>query len=228
MTFAREGMNLLIPRRLGVSVFTALFLVGGVRAAEEVSAVLSIDGSGRHSIDGSGRHSIDGSGRHSIDGSGRHSIDGSGRHSIDGSGRYSVDGADASPDVVLFGSLNGVGAGVINVLGQEFDISELGLDEQSLALQVGRLVYVEATPSEKTLKATVVKTFQDFAVPGATTVFVQGPVTSVDSSTGRVSVGDLQIDVNSVGGISAEIGALITVTGTQPVPQGLILGAARL
>src|SRR4029453_365146 len=180
MTFGREGMNLLIPRRLGVSVFTALFLVGGVRAAEEMSAVLSIDGSGRHSIDGSGRHSIDGSGRHSIDGSGRHSIDGSGRHSIDGSGRHSIDGSgrhsidgsgrhsiagrgprsvegDASPDVVLFGSLNGVGPGVINVLGQEFDVSELGLDEQSLGMQVGRLVYIEAAATDKTPKATVVK-----------------------------------------------------------------------
>jgi hypothetical protein len=123
--------------------------------------------------------------------------------------------------------LDGVGDGVVNVLGQQFSVAGLGLDQQALILQVGKLVYIEASLTDAVLTATAVETFDTFAVPGTTSVFVQGPVSSIDSSVGRISVGSLEIDVNSVRGLSPEIGQLITIVGTQPVPQGLILGSAR-
>jgi hypothetical protein len=128
---------------------------------------------------------------------------------------------------VLFGTLEGVGDGFVNVIGQQLSLKNLDIDQAALLLHVGKLVYVEAQTVEGGLAVTNLDTFDSFGVPGASTVVVQGTVNAVDSSTGRVSVGNLDIDVNTIRGLSPELGQVITIVGTQPVPQGLILGSAR-
>jgi hypothetical protein len=187
-------------------------------AAEDLAATQSSSSSAIQSITGSGSpvRSITGSG------SPVRSITGSGSpvRSIDGS-------ADTQPDVIVFGSLDGIGEGRINVLGQDFDTTSLSVDEEDL--QIGRLVYLEATVSdtEGLPTARKLEIFETLSIPGVTTVFVQGAVSSIDSSVGRISIGALEIDVNTATGPSVELGQTINVAGTQPAPRGLILGTAR-
>jgi hypothetical protein len=105
------------------------------------------------------------------------------------------------------------------------------MQKQDLAAQVGRLIYIEAASNDGSNgKMPVVNTLQIFdttVIPGATVLFVQGKVSSVDDSVGRITIGSLEIDVNTATGPSAALGQMISVAGTQPVPQGLILGTAR-
>jgi len=114
-------------------------------------------------------------------------------------------------------------------MGQEFDVSGLALDEQALQLQVGRLVYVEATKKGDGVPvAVVVQTFESLSIPGVTQVFVRSSVDAVDAATGRVFVGNLQIDVTTLAGSAPAVGEELTLSGTQPLPSGVILGGARL
>jgi hypothetical protein len=128
---------------------------------------------------------------------------------------------------VLFGGLESVGKGRINVMGQEFDVTGLNIDDQVMQSQVGRLVYVEAQEGASAPVATMVETFDALSIPGATSVFVRGTVDSVDGSTGQISVGGLHIDVNNIGGPALAVGEELSLAGTQPLPRGLILGAER-
>ena len=64
-------------------------------------------------------------------------------------------------------------------------------------------------------------------VPGATTIFVKGKVTSVEQSLGRARIGDLNVDYtpalsNRDFGV-VEVGQIVEVIGTQPSPQGVLL-----
>jgi hypothetical protein len=140
-----------------------------------------------------------------------------------------VSGSD-DVDVVVFGGLESVAGGRVNVMGQEFDISGLALDEQEMQLQVGRLIYVEAKKSGDGVVPTAVdiQTFEGLSIPGATEVFIRGSVDTVDSTVGQVSVGGLHIDVTNTQGPALAIGEELSVTGTQPLPSGVILGTARL
>jgi hypothetical protein len=52
-------------------------------------------------------------------------------------------------------------------------------------------------------------------------------VDSLDGGVGQVTVGSLRIDLNSVAGESPAVGQVVTVSGTQPAPNGLILGENR-
>jgi hypothetical protein len=94
-------------------------------------------------------------------------------------------------------------------------------------LKPGQLVYVEAKKEGDLPVATTVRAFDDLAVPGATAVFVRGSVDSVDGGIGQAAVGTLRIDLNNVEGQVPAVGDVLSVSGTQPLPSGLILGDAR-
>jgi hypothetical protein len=207
---------------------------GAVRSIEGSGAVRSIEGSGAvRSIEGSGAvRSIEGSGAvRSINGSGDvGSISGtSGGMQISMVAAGMVASVDESVDIALLGGLEHVGSGRIDVMGQEIDVSGLGIDEQEIQPQVGRLIYIEAKRNgDGVPTAVTVHAFEDLSIPGATPVFVRGLIDSVNKVTGRVSVGKLHIDVTNVRGEPLAVGEEVTITGTQPLPGGLILGAGRL
>jgi hypothetical protein len=133
----------------------------------------------------------------------------------------------AVPDVVVLGGLESVGQGRINVMGQQFDSSALGLDEQGLKLRTGQRVYVEAKNGSDLPIATMVRAFDDLSIPGASPVFIRGSVTSVDKGVGQIRLGSLRVDLNNVEGDAPAVGDVLAVSGTQPSPSGLILGDAR-
>ena len=152
--------------------------------------------------------------------------------SIAGSGyrTQSIAGSDLNvdvPDVVVLGGLEAVASGRINVMGQQFDSSALGLDEQTLQLRVGQRIYVEAKNGSNLPIATMVQAFDDVSIPGVSPVFVSGSVASVDTGVGQILLGSLRIDLNNVGGQAPAVGDVVSVSGTQPSPSGLILGDAR-
>ncbi len=130
-------------------------------------------------------------------------------------------------DVVVFGGLEAAGADRISVMGQQFDVSGLQIDAEAMQMALGRLIYVEAKKGDKLPVATTVQTFDEFSIPGATSVFVRGSVDSVDKGIGQVAVGSLRIDLNNVTGDSPAVGQVLTISGTQPAPSGPILGNNR-
>ena len=158
--------------------------------------------------------------------SGARSTYGSGARSTYGSGVRTAEIAD-SADLVVLGGLEAAGADRISVMGQEFDISGLQIDAGAMQMALGRLTYVEAKKGDKLPVATNVQVLDDLSIPGATSVFVRGPVDSVDGGIGQVAVGSLRIDLNNVAGGSPVVGEMLTVSGTQPAPSGPILGDNR-
>jgi hypothetical protein len=114
----------------------------------------------------------------------------------------------------------------MNILGQEFDLSGLEMSDALVGV-AGKSGYVEAVFIDGLLSVTSLVIFDDYAVPGATPVFVSGVVTAADQ-TGRVLVGDIEVDVSATSGQNLAVGNSIAVTGTQPVPGGVILGESVL
>ncbi len=76
------------------------------------------------------------------------------------------------------------------------------------------------------IDATGVDISADMYVPGASEVMVTGIPSSIDYSTGSMRIGDLNVDYTlSLGGNGfGEMGAAITVYGTQPALGGTMLG----
>jgi hypothetical protein len=93
-------------------------------------------------------------------------------------------------------------------------------------LQPGQLVYVEAKKGEKRPVATNIRAYGELTIPGATAVFVRGSVDSVDEGIGQAVVGSLRIDLNNAVGQPPSVGDVVSVSGTQPLPSGIILGDA--
>ena len=63
-------------------------------------------------------------------------------------------------------------------------------------------------------------------VPGATKVLLKGNVTSVDRTSGKLAIGKQLVDYSSVlsrADVAISVGTLVTVVGTQPLSNGLIL-----
>jgi hypothetical protein len=109
------------------------------------------------------------------------------------------------------------------VLGREFDLSAVFIDADALSSAVGNSVYVEGQWEGETLVATTVTVYDEYAVPGATTVFLAGSVDDVDRRTGRLVVAGLEIDVTSVDITSLEPADRLAISGIQPLPGGLII-----
>jgi len=210
-------------------------ITGSSRRSITGSSRRSIDGSDEQSITGSSRRSITGSSRRSIDGSDAQSITGSSRRSITGSSRRSIGDSDEqsitgssrrsitgssrrSADVLLYGPVTATGDGTISVLGTALKFtSAVGTDA------IGRAAYVEASQSEGELEALAVILFDELSVPGASIVLVSGKIEQRDSVKGTVKLAGATVDFSAVQDFDFEPGEWVTVTGTQPVPGGVIL-----
>jgi hypothetical protein len=135
---------------------------------------------------------------------------------------------DSETTLVAYGPVVEILAGQINILGQEFDLSELELDEAFLGDVLGKSGYVEGIVADGSIIATSLIIFDAYAVPGATPVFISGVVTSAPDELGRAYIGSIAIDVTTVGGTPVRVGDSVAVTGTQPLLQGMILGESMI
>jgi hypothetical protein len=194
----------------------------------------AIDGSGKNAIDGSGKNAIDGSGKNAIDGSGKNAIDGSGKNAIDGSGKNAIDGSgknalDPVFQTVLQGPIEHVDAvrSAIRVLGQ--DVLVLANTEiigaATARLNVGDYVSVTGLAYELGVLGSTIQVSRETYTPGATAVRVSGIISDVDYATGKVTVGGLEIDVNSTdAGVSPlAVGDYVVFDGTRPTNTGRLL-----
>jgi len=76
---------------------------------------------------------------------------------------------------------------------------------------------------------TRIELFEEYSVPGASPILVVGKVTEVNSEIGRLQIGSLEVDTTIMGTeVRFESGREVSITGTQPVPGGLILGQQGL
>jgi phage baseplate assembly protein gpV len=129
---------------------------------------------------------------------------------------------------VLYGPISAIDHGALTVLGQQFAVPEEDVDAQLLAGSEGQTIYLEAALSDGVLQARNMLLLDDYAVPGVTPVFVSGTVSSTQTAIGTVNIGDVVVDVNSVGATAIEIGSHIAVTGTQPDLGGIVLAQGVL
>jgi len=173
-----------------------------------------ITGSGLRGITGSGLRGITGSGLRGITGSGLRGITGSGLRGITGSGLRSA----ALGPVESLNAQSGVA--VISVAGQIFIASS---DDVS-NLQVGD--YVLAAGSGEGELSLLVGVDEPY-VPGSSTIWVRGEVTSVSTELGRIGVGFASFDYTPVlatlPDLEPQLGSVIEVGGIQPVPGGTVL-----
>ena len=133
--------------------------------------------------------------------------------------------SSGSDMLVVYGPIQASEGNLVNILGQEFDIADLGIATTDLTMFVGRSAYIEAESAPDGYSATRLEVYDEFAVPGATSVYVQGSLNEVSSDVGRVHIAGLEIDVTNVpSGSSLETGTSFAIPGIQPIPGGLILG----
>ena len=190
---------------------------------------ISIDGSGKHAIDGSGKLAIDGSGKNAIDGSGKLAIDGSGKNAIDGSGKHLWSAKDVDSDfaTLVRGPIESIDrqSGSAIVLGQEVAITSATLIENSQGevFQVGQFIEVAGMAYDGGVVASTIRISNGIYVPGASTVQVTGIVSSVDSSSGMLRIGNLEVDTNAAKHLDLSPGEYATITGTQPARKMRVL-----
>ena len=148
-----------------------------------------------------------------------------------------VGGAQAGE--LAFGPVQQVNlkASTIVVLGQTFHVGSTTLVSSQArypaaislsSLSPGTLVSVIGAESAKG-KAQVQSVLASATLnsPGATQLFVAGVVTSV-SRTGRITVGNLTVDVNqtlTADGTLPAVGSFVNIVGTQPVSNGLFVAS---
>jgi hypothetical protein len=95
--------------------------------------------------------------------------------------------------------------------------------EDGLQGQTGKSSYVEGQIVEGVLQVRRIEVFDDYAIPGASAVFVGGTVTAVDGAIGRAFVGSVEIDVTAASQPALHEGDTIAASGTQPVAGGIVL-----
>ena len=134
-------------------------------------------------------------------------------------------GVENADVLIVYGPLQLAEGSLLDVLGQEFDISQLDVGSAEVAALAGRVAYVEAERNAAGFLVTRLEVFEDYAVPGATPVYVQGNLQDMSPDVGRIQIGNLQIDIT---GLLADSGLTeggqMAIPGIQPVPGGLILG----
>ncbi|HET9107673.1 MAG TPA: hypothetical protein VFN79_10835 [Steroidobacteraceae bacterium] len=130
----------------------------------------------------------------------------------------------------------------IVVLGQTFHVSPTALVSSRASypaavslgsISPGTLVWVNGTETAngKSHVQSVIASAQ-LDVPGATQLFVTGVISAV-SDVGQVRVGKLTVDINqtlTADGALPALGSLVSLSGTQPVLNGIFLAtsAARI
>ncbi len=225
---------------LGIDGSSGLGIDGSSALGIDGSSILGIDGSSGLGIDGSSALGIDGSSGLGIDGSSGLGIDGSSGLGIDGSSALGIDGSsslgiDGSSALGIDGS-SLLGGPVTSISMSEGTFSAMGQDVSAPGvllskLRVGDFVTVDGRISGAgTIDATAVTQTGERYAAGASTVFVVGIPTSVDSKLGVATIGDLQVDyTQSIGDSEFKgIGAAIAVIGTQPALGGKMIGSKVL
>ena len=141
---------------------------------------------------------------------------------------FELSGADADVFVV-YGPVQGVDGALLNVLGQQFDLSAIDTRDLDFSAVVGRSAYLEGHQAGDMFGVTRIELFEEYSVPGASPILVVGKVTEVNSEIGRLQIGSLEVDTTIMGTeVRFESGREVSITGTQPVPGGLILGQQGL
>ena len=137
-------------------------------------------------------------------------------------GYAAVGGGGAKEELLLIGPVEAVNSIQTRavVLGQKISIAP------SEGVAVGNAVAVYGTESaDGTITATKVVS-EGLYVPGATSVFLVGVVQKVQAAVGHVVVNGLTVDLTSVmanGTVSVALGSTVTISGTQPVSNGLVV-----
>jgi hypothetical protein len=92
----------------------------------------------------------------------------------------------------------------------------------------GQMVTISGMAFDGGYIASVVIGLPTVYVPGATEVFLSGIVTGIQPAVGQLTIGSLQVDLNALTGNlkhSIKIGDYIRLSGSQPQPEGVLLGS---
>ena len=129
----------------------------------------------------------------------------------------------------------------ITVLGQKFVVTDAtrfavnGVELPSKAtfrlLSTDRMVYVEGLDPKIRSAATSIILTNVRYVPGATEVYVVGPVEEIFASSGRIRIGDLRVDTTSISPDAASrlgVGSVSMFSGIQPVVGGMLIGPIQV
>ena len=140
----------------------------------------------------------------------------------------------APKNALLVGPIDAVDqlAGTVSALGRTFKASPDKVSVIANKIGSGGLPMVAvlgAAKNDGTLAPKSMVLLNASYVPGATKVLLKGNVTSVDRASGKLSIGKQLVDYSSVlssADVAISVGTIVTVVGTQPLSQGLILADA--
>ena len=211
----------------GSSVYPSAIIGTGTEAIIGTGTE-AIIGTGTEAIIGTGTEAIIGTGTEAIIGTGTEAIIGTGTEAIIGTGRLvAVQGAIESIDQSKQS---------VRVLGREFVLgaeSRLFTDIEAAYLGGAQVqVAVDGIVGRKgKLSQTRLRVISHDYVAGASEVVLSGVIRSVDRMAGQLVIGKTTVDFTATlaagKDLALEAGTVISVTGTQPVPNGTIL-AERL
>jgi hypothetical protein len=231
----RRGVTMLRNAGAGLILLVPLATLSGVAVAEKDQAVQSISGSSQRSISGSSQRSISGSSQRSISGSSQRSISGSSQRSISGSSQRSISGSSqrsisgssqrAVPSVVIFGPVTAVSSDSISVLGTEFAYEGAVLSDA-----LGKVAYIVGINEEGVgLRVGNLQVFDDYAVPGASVILLEGTVEQLNADVGLISVAGISVDVTGLAEMqNFELNARVALAGTQPLPGGVLIAQSAV
>ena len=219
-------------------------ITGGSAAAITGGSVDAITGGSVNAITGGSILAITGGSAAAITGGSVDAITGGSVNAITGGSILAITGGSAaaitggSVDAITGGSVDGVVdvslilAGPIESIDMERGFfvsvgqSVLASQDSLGSLQVGDFVSVNGTIAGAGLiYSDQVTVSRDMYVPGATEVYVTGIPSSVDRAMGTAMIGALTVDYTpSLGNAGfTGIGDAISVSGTQPMPGGVML-----
>ena len=212
--------------------------IGGTGRTEAIGGTgrtAAIGGTGRtEAIGGTGRtEAIGGTGRKTtidaIGGTGRaEAIGGTGRtEAIGGTGRTEAIGGTgrAEAAILLAGQLETVDVrkSTLTILGQSLRTTRA----RTVAVGENVAVFGRVNAAGEVV-VTDVRPFADGYVPGASRVTITGKVTAIDTHRGVMTIGRQPVDFTALlAGSTPElaVGKVVTISGTQPVPGGIILAS---
>jgi SCY1-like protein 2 len=134
-----------------------------------------------------------------------------------------AESSDTAADVVAVGPVELVEPGAVTVLGRSYHVDDSG------GLEAGDKVAIHGSllPDGSVAYAWA-ETLGSY-VAGSDRVFETGIVTNVDESSGRLSIGDSEIDYTAAlseqGATVPNKGDMVAVAGIQPEIGGVVLGA---
>src|SRR6266702_7268417 len=141
---------------------------------------------------------------------------------ISGGGMASV--AGQVPTLLVVGPVEAVDLahGTATILGQKVLVRE----PERLSVGYTAAVVGVAQP-DGSLTASSIQMRGPY-VPGASSVFLSGRVQKVDSGVGKATIGGLSVDLTalmSIGAVSPAVGSAVELAGTQPSFGGVVLAS---